>query len=65
MEGNPTAIAVADEAVYFGDDARSLFAVNAKNGKEIWRFKASDNIWTPAIMDGRAFFSDMAVIFTR
>jgi outer membrane protein assembly factor BamB len=58
IEGNPTAIAVADEVIYFGDVARRLFAVNAKNGKEIWRFKASDNIWTPAIMDGRAFFSD-------
>jgi outer membrane protein assembly factor BamB len=58
IEGRPTAIAVADEVIYFGDDEHHLFAVKAKDGQEIWKFTASDEISTPAIMDGRVFFSD-------
>jgi outer membrane protein assembly factor BamB len=55
VRGIPTLIAVADEVIYFGDDDRYLFAVSAKEGHEIWKFKASGNIKTPVIMDGRAF----------
>jgi len=32
--------------------------VNAKDGHEIWKFTTPSNIRTPAILDGRAFFSD-------
>jgi outer membrane protein assembly factor BamB len=56
--GHPTLIAVGDKAIYFGDDEHHLFAVNAKDGKQIWKFTASGKVGTPAIMDGRVFFSD-------
>jgi outer membrane protein assembly factor BamB len=58
INGRPRLIAVADGVIYFGDGDHHLVAVNAKDGKQIWKFTASDNIGTPAIVDGRAFFSD-------
>jgi outer membrane protein assembly factor BamB len=49
---------VADGVVYFGSAAGYVYAVDARTGKRVWRFKAPPG-WmrsSPAINDGVIYF---------
>jgi outer membrane protein assembly factor BamB len=51
------AATVTGDTVYIGSADKNFYAVNAKTGREKWRFETKDIIRsTPAVVDGTVFF---------
>lgn len=58
VKGYPTAAALDNGTVCFGDGDDHLYALDSRSGKEKWRLDAGSNISQPAIMNGSVFFRD-------
>ena len=53
LESVDSAPAVADGVVYFGSDDRNIYALDAANGKLIWRYETNHWVTTsPAVANG-------------
>jgi eukaryotic-like serine/threonine-protein kinase len=56
--GGRSSPAVSDGAVYVATYGSTLFAIDAHDGHELWRFQTDgDAVYTPAIVDGTAYFT--------
>lgn len=53
-----------DQELYLGTIAKEMIALQAENGREVWRFSAEDWVWAgPAIQDDRLYFGDLSGTF--
>ena len=56
--------AVSDGVVYFGSTDNHLYALDAKTGKEKWKFKTGDWVSSsPAVSDGVVYFGSYKHIY--
>jgi outer membrane protein assembly factor BamB len=52
--------AVASGVVYIGSTDSFLYAINSEDGKQLWKYRTADKIFTsPTVSDGLVYFNSV------